>query len=402
MCPAVGTRRSSCVTRKYHFVIPESVKIVTIVGARPQFIKAGPVSKAIASHNSSTQTNDLKLEEILVHTGQHYDPDMSAVFFESLNLKVPKYNLAVGSGTHGRQIARILERLEDVLRDERPDTVLVYGDTNSTFAAAIVASRLHIPIAHVEAGLRSFNRLMPEESNRVLTDHLSSLLFAPTATGIENLKNEGITKGVYLVGDVMHEAALEYGEVAQRESTILTRLKLSRKGYSLVTLHRAENTDNTSRMDSIIEALVAIGRTRILVWPVHPRTRQCLTDAHMRRLEECNIVLINPASYLDMLLLEKEANVILTDSGGVQKEAMWFGVPCITMRDESEWLETVQNGWNQVVGTGTAGITDAFENAMNPVSRPKEVPPPDYLASELIVERIWAHHWRANKQLVSS
>jgi len=378
------------------------MKIVTVVGARPQFIKAGPISKAVARHNSSTYADDCKIEEILVHTGQHYDPDMSAVFFETLRLTVPKYNLGVGSGSHGSQLAKMIERMETVLQTEIPDVVLVYGDTNSTLAAALVADRLQIPIAHVEAGLRSFNRLMPEETNRVLTDHMSSLLFAPTSTAAKNLAKEGITEGVFLVGDVMYEAAMENSYTAGKVSTILDRLGLLSKSYAITTLHRAENTDNAERMDSLLTALIKISASQPLVWPLHPRTRNRLNSAQLSRIQNSGIRLIDPVPYLDMLILEKTANAILTDSGGVQKEAMWFRVPCITMRDETEWIETVESGWNQVAGTTTEGITSAFENVLQRSPAPFETDPPRPKASELIVQHIYFSYAHNSKSLVAS
>jgi UDP-GlcNAc3NAcA epimerase len=378
------------------------MKIVTVVGARPQFIKAGPISKAIARHNSSTHADDGKIEEILVHTGQHYDPDMSAVFFETLLLTVPKYNLGVGSGSHGSQLAKMIERMETVLQTEIPDVVLVYGDTNSTLAAALVADRLQIPIAHVEAGLRSFNRLMPEETNRVLTDHMSSLLFAPTSTAAKNLAKEGIAEGVFLVGDVMYEAAMENSYSAEKVSTILNRLGLLPKSYAITTLHRAENTDNAERMDSLLTALIKIAASQPLVWPLHPRTRNRLNSAQLSRIQSSGIRLIDPVPYLDMLVLEKAANAILTDSGGVQKEAMWFRVPCITMRDETEWIETVESGWNQIVGTSTEAITGAFENLVERSPAPFEIDPLRPKASELVVQQIYFSYSHNSKSLVAS
>jgi UDP-GlcNAc3NAcA epimerase len=378
------------------------MKIVTVVGARPQFIKAGPISKAIARHNSSTHADDGKIEEILVHTGQHYDPDMSAVFFETLLLTVPKYNLGVGSGSHGTQLAKMIERMETVLQTEIPDMVLVYGDTNSTLAAALVADRLQIPIAHVEAGLRSFNRLMPEETNRVLTDHMSSLLFAPTSTAAKNLAKEGIAEGVFLVGDVMYEAAMENSYSAEKVSTILNRLGLLPKSYAITTLHRAENTDNAERMDSLLTALIKIAASQPLVWPLHPRTRNRLNSAQLSRIQSSGIRLIDPVPYLDMLVLEKAANAILTDSGGVQKEAMWFRVPCITMRDETEWIETVESGWNQIVGTSTEAITGAFENLVERSPAPFEIDPLRPKASELVVQQIYFSYSHNSKSLVAS
>jgi UDP-GlcNAc3NAcA epimerase len=289
------------------------MKIITIVGTRPQFIKAGPVSKAIALYNDSAQKDDLKIEESLVHTGQHYDRGMSAVFFETLHLTVPKYNLGVGSGSHGKQLGKMFEGLEGVLEAERPDLVLVYGDTNSTLAGALVADRLQIPVAHVEAGLRSF---------------------------------------------------ISHGEIAEKESTILQRLGLPRKSYSLATIHRAENTDDPGRLSGIIDALLEISRSQPIIWPMHPRTRQRLYTGRFSRLVTGGLTITDPVPYLDMLLLEKAANVVLTDSGCVQKEAMWFRVPCITLRDETEWVETVECGWNLIAGSDQGTILLAFEKAL--------------------------------------
>jgi UDP-GlcNAc3NAcA epimerase len=245
------------------------LKIATIVGARPQFVKAGSVSQAIAAHNGSARTSD-KINEVLIHTGQHYDREMSEVFFETLGLQTPKYNLGVGSGSHGAQLAKMIKGLEEVLKAEAPDLVLLYGDTNSTLAGALMADRLNIPVAHVEAGLRSFNRRMPEECNRIVADHLSVLLFAPTKTAVQNLANEGITEGVHEVGDVMHEVAMLNLKMAKSESTILDRLGLTREGYSLATIHRAENTDNPARLNGILDGLVNVSKVQTIVWPVHP------------------------------------------------------------------------------------------------------------------------------------
>jgi UDP-GlcNAc3NAcA epimerase len=378
------------------------MKIVTVVGARPQFIKAGPISKAIARHNSSTHDGDCKIEEILVHTGQHYDPDMSAVFFETLHLTVPKYNLGVGSASHGTQLAKMIEGMETVLRTEVPDVVLVYGDTNSTLAASLMADRLQISIAHVEAGLRSFNRLMPEEANRVLTDHMSSLLFAPTSTAVKNLAKEGITAGVFLVGDVMYEAAMENCHTAEKVSTILDHWGLLPRSYALTTLHRAENTDNPERMDSLLTALIKIAALQPLVWPLHPRTRNRLNSAQLSRIRNSGIRLIDPVPYLDMLALEKAAIAILTDSGGVQKEAMWLHVPCITMREETEWIETVESGWNQIAGTTPEAITSAFKNALERSLAPFEIDAVRPKASELIVRQIYSSYSHRSKSLVAS
>ncbi|MEJ5239535.1 MAG: UDP-N-acetylglucosamine 2-epimerase (non-hydrolyzing) [Limisphaera sp.] len=347
-----------------------SLKIVSIVGARPQFIKAWPVSRALRQAGHT---------EILVHTGQHYDDAMSRVFFEELGLPQPDVHLGIGSGSHGQQTGRMLAALEPVLLEHRPDWVLVYGDTNSTLAGALAAAKLHLPLAHVEAGLRSFNKRMPEEINRVLTDHCSDLLFCPTQTAVENLAREGITRGVHLVGDVMQEALLEAREIARTRSRILERLGLEPRSYLLVTVHRAENTDDPARLRGIWEALTDLARARPVVFPVHPRTRKALaglglsvdtleetapvpTDGALRVLRPLpglDLRLLPPLGYLDMLRLEESAQVILTDSGGVQKEAWWLGVPCVTLRDETEWVETVTSGANLLAGTDAHRITNA-------------------------------------------
>ena len=327
------------------------MKIVSVVGARPQFIKCAPVSCELRKC----------AQEVLVHTGQHYDDTMSGVFFRELGLPEPNYNLAVGSGSHGQQTAQMLMGIEKVLLEEKPDLVLVYGDTNSTLAGALAAAKLHISVAHVEAGLRSYNRKMPEEVNRVLTDHLSTLLLCPTETAVENLSREGVTRGVHLVGDVMYDALLEGVGIAERTSTILHRLNLERRGFILATAHRAENTDQPQRLEGIITALVQLARTgHRVVFPVHPRTQKLLTR---RSFESCEgLLLINPLPYLDMVLLESTARVILTDSGGIQKEACWLQIPCLTLRDETEWEETIQSGWNRLVGTDSHKILQAVED----------------------------------------
>lgn len=317
------------------------MNVATVVGARPQFIKCAPVSRELRK----------VAKEVLIHTGQHYDDNMSEVFFHELNLPEPDYNLGVGSGPHGAQSGEMLKRIEEVLLKEEPDYLLVYGDTNSTLAGALAAAKLHIPVAHIEAGLRSFNRRMPEEINRVVTDHLSSLLYCPTETAVKNLAQEGITKGVRLVGDVMYDALLCNSQVAEERSTILEQLQIHPKAYFLATVHRAENTEDTGRLQSIVNAFEKISAIHPVVWPVHPRTRQVLRSHNILLVSNHSLRIIDPISYLDMLLLEKQAKVILTDSGGVQKEAFWFGIPCVTLREESEWVETVQTGWNTLVGT---------------------------------------------------
>jgi UDP-GlcNAc3NAcA epimerase len=337
------------------------VKVVSIVGARPQFIKAAPLSRALRQEHS----------EVLVHTGQHYDDELSAVFFRELGIPEPDYNLGVGSGRHGWQTGRMLGRIEAVLLSGRPDWVLVYGDTNSTLAGALAAVKLHIPVAHVEAGLRSFNREMPEEHNRVLTDHCASLLFCPTSTAVDNLAKEGITRGVYLVGDVMYDAVLQFSALARQRSTILDDLGLTPKSYLLATLHRPYNTDDPKRLRSILEAFVEIGEP--IVFPLHPRTRQCISALNVSALEGSNVLTLAPVSYLDMLLLEQHARLILTDSGGVQKEAYFFAVPCVTLRPETEWIETVEAGWNLVVDDDRERIAWAANGHCWPQEPPSAV-----------------------------
>ncbi|MEM2001807.1 MAG: UDP-N-acetylglucosamine 2-epimerase (non-hydrolyzing) [Candidatus Methanomethylicaceae archaeon] len=340
--PRTNDQRSSFVVGR------SSLVVCSIVGARPQFIKAAPVGKALRAAGHT---------EILVHTGQHYDDEMSAVFFRDLEIPEPDYNLGVGSGTHGWQTGQMLIRIEEVLLREKPDWVLVYGDTNSTLAGALAAAKLHIPVAHVEAGLRSFNRRMAEEINRVLTDHISDLLFCPTQTAVENLRREGITQGVYLVGDVMYDAALQYLALAEQKSRILERLGLRPKEYALATVHRAENADDPQRLRAIFAGLEAIAQTGLpVILPLHPRTRK---QAEALGLSPNGVRVLEPVSYLDMLLLEKNARVILTDSGGVQKEAFFFRVPCVTLREETEWVETVEAGWNVVVGANRERIVGA-------------------------------------------
>jgi UDP-GlcNAc3NAcA epimerase len=326
------------------------MKIVTVIGARPQFIKAAVVSRMLRQTPGCT--------EILVHTGQHYDENMSDVFFQELEIPMPAYHLGVGSGGHGAMTGRMLEAIENVLLETRPDKVLVYGDTNSTLAGALTAAKLHIPVAHVEAGLRSFNRKMPEEINRVVADHLATWLYAPTEAAIANLQNEGIADDkVYLVGDVMYDAALYYG--ARARSDTLDRFGLESKKYVLATIHRAENTDKVSRLRDVFGALSAIAEEMPVVLPLHPRTRAALTREKL--LDACSphLKLLDPLGYLDMVMLEKHASVIATDSGGVQKEAFFHRVPCVTLRDETEWVELVELGWNRLVPPTNAATIQA-------------------------------------------
>ena len=336
------------------------MKILSVVGARPQFIKAAPVGGALRHAG---------IDEVTLHTGQHYDSAMSEVFFSELGLPEPRYNLGVGSGSHAAHTVAMLTGIEGVLLKESPDAVLIYGDTNSTLAGALAAAKLGIPVAHVEAGLRSYNRAMPEEINRVVADSLSSLLFCPTDVAAANLQSEGITSGVHVVGDVMYDAVLWAMERSGDEaSAIVARLGLETKGYLLATVHRASNTDNPGNLAHIMSALGAAGET--VVFPVHPRTRKALDSAGIGAAS--NIMAIEPVSYLEMLALESHARAVLTDSGGVQKEALWLAVPCITMRDETEWVETVQCGWNTLTGTDPDRIIAALQSPA-PLAAPPQI-----------------------------
>ena len=317
------------------------MKLCTIVGARPQFIKAATVSRVIASRPA--------IGEVIVHTGQHYDDNMSRQFFEELDIPEPVYQLNIGSASHGKQTAQMLVAIEDVLIKEKPDWVLVYGDTNSTLAGALAAVKLHIPVAHVEAGLRSFNRRMPEEINRITADHLSTVLFAPTENGYQQLIKEGIAlTQIVNVGDVMYDATLYYNEYNAKRETIVDQLHLQQKPYCLATIHRAENTDCPHRLTHICNAFMELASTMHVVLPLHPRTRAALDKAQWLKALSEKITLLEPVGYLDMLALEQHATCIITDSGGVQKEAYFNRVPCITLRDETEWVELVEAGWNRI------------------------------------------------------
>lgn len=340
------------------------MKIATIIGARPQFIKAAAVSRCIAEHNASNLSP--VIEEILVHTGQHYDDGMSAIFFKELEIPEPKYNLTVGSGSHGRQTGQMLIAVEEVLLKERPDWVLIYGDTNSTLAGALAAAKVHIPIAHVEAGLRSFNRLMPEEVNRVVADHLSRLLLCPSEAAVSNLAAEGVTKSVRVTGDVMADALRFAVEKASVHSDILVGLGLVPRGYLLATMHRAENTDNRLRLENVLSAFDALNEP--IVFPAHPRTRKLLREMGYQPPEKVKV--IEPVGYFDMIALEKSARLLLTDSGGMQKEAYWLKVPCVTLRDETEWGETVKAGWNALTGADRDRIVAAVRDFRAPSAHP--------------------------------
>ncbi|MBF0509927.1 MAG: UDP-N-acetylglucosamine 2-epimerase (non-hydrolyzing) [Deltaproteobacteria bacterium] len=338
----------------------QAIKILTIVGARAQFVKAAMVSRAIARHNQTVRSPRL-IEEML-HTGQHYDYEMSQIFFDELGIPQPAVNLHVGSGPQGETTGRMLAGIESEIIARRPDWVLVYGDTNSTLAGALAAAKLHVPVAHVEAGLRSYNKKMPEEINRALTDHMSTLLLCPTRQAVQNLMIEGITAGVCHVGDVMYDAALVFGDLARRRSRILSRLGLTPQNYYLATIHRPENTDSPTNLEQILRGLSRLSHQYPVVLPLHPRTRKSIDYYGLGHI--CNGVrILTPVPFLDMARLEQEARTILTDSGGIQKEAYFHRVPCVTMRDETEWLETVAAGWNQMVGADSEKIQSAVAGA---------------------------------------
>lgn len=324
------------------------IRIITIVGARPQFVKAAMLSRAISMRNKE----GLSFEEKLIHTGQHYDENMSRVFFHEMGILKPTWQLHCGNHTHGAMTGQMLMDIEKILIDNQPDYVLVYGDTNSTLAGALAASKLHIPVVHVEAGLRSFNKAMPEEINRILTDHVSSILCCPTQTAVQNLHKENITKGVYHVGDIMYDAALLFGKEAEQRSTILQTLGLSPKEFLLCTVHRAENTDSQERLCQIAQAWTEIAASERIVIPLHPRTRIYLEKYNLLATlqQQLNILFTDPLGFLDMVMLERNARIILTDSGGIQKEAYFHKTPCITLREETEWTETIESGWNQLAG----------------------------------------------------
>ncbi|MEX2246314.1 MAG: UDP-N-acetylglucosamine 2-epimerase (non-hydrolyzing) [Dehalococcoidia bacterium] len=349
------------------------MKILTVVGARPQFIKAAPFSAAVRKRH----------DEVLVHTGQHYDAQMSDVFFEQLGLPRPDHHLGVGSGSHGWQTGEMLARLETVMQREAPDRVVIYGDTNSTLAGALAAAKLGLPVAHVEAGLRSFVRTMPEEINRIVADRIATYLFAPTQTAVDNLAREGISDAVTLTGDIMYDALLHHLPLAE-QSRILDELALTPGGYALATVHRAANTDDPARLGDIIDALSLLREPVLL--PLHPRTKAALmgTDIEV----EPPVRIVEPVGYLDMLALERNARIVLTDSGGVQKEAYLLGVPCVTLRDETEWVETLEGGWNVLAGTDAERILAAAKRA-----RPSGAPPPvfgDGRAAERMVDALEA------------
>ena len=341
------------------------MNLLTVIGARPQFVKAAVLSRYIRDNPS------LGIQETLVHTGQHYDQNMSDVFFEEMDIPQPDINLHVGSGNHGKTTGLMLERIEDVILERKPDVLLVYGDTNSTLAGALAASKIHVPIAHVEAGLRSFMMAMPEEQNRRLTDHLSTWLFCPTQTALDNLRHEGIdnaasvkpdadNKRVALTGDIMYEASLYYREKSNA--------RINESGFILTTIHRAENTDNSARLTSIVKAINSLTRYKF-IFPIHPRTRKKLEQQNL--VFDSHVKIIDPVGYLDMITYESACSAVLTDSGGVQKEAFFFRKPCITMRDSTEWVELTDSGWNTLVGADTDKIITAVDNINIPKNYPE-------------------------------
>ncbi len=363
------------------------MKIASIVGARPQFVKLAPLARAVRFHQRFRSR--FALDHIIIHTGQHYDDRMNRIFFQELGLPEPDYDLGVGSGSHGWQTGEIMIRAEKVLQRERPDWAIVYGDTNSTIGGALAAAKLGLPLAHIEAGMRSFDRQMPEETNRVLTDHCSDILFCPSRTAVRNLVQEGFKniigqgrlaerKGkhrartihgpfpwVVNVGDIMVDALFLSLAVARKKSAILKALQLTPRQYVLATIHRAQNTDERQRLKALTEALLDISRIQSVVFPVHPRTRKNLEHVYRRPLGSKRLKFIEPVGYFDMLILEKNAATILTDSGGVQKEAYLLRVPCLTLRDATEWTETVKSGWNILVGSDPDRVRERIGVAMS-------------------------------------
>ncbi len=357
------------------------MRLLTVIGARPQFIKAAPFSAVFRQQH----------KEILVHTGQHYDANMSDVFFNELGIPKPEYNLGVGSGNHGVQTGRMLEKIEELLLCEKPDGMLVYGDTNSTLAGALAASKLHIPVFHIEAGLRSFNMIMPEEQNRILTDHISTILSCPTQTAVDNLAREGITKGVHNTGDVMYDAVLYNIEIAKSRFSwdklisdmhVLegSVLNLTAKNYYLATVHRAENTDDKRRLCAIFEAFSEMDMPVLM--PIHPRTRKLILQYD---IIPTNVILIEPVGYLPMLMLTSNAKKVLTDSGGLQKEAWMLETPCVTIREQTEWIETLECGWNVLVHVNKEDILNKAMNTKPDINK-RGNPFGDGHAAEKIVE----------------
>ena len=358
------------------------MKICSIIGARPQFVKAAALSAEIAENGAT-----LGIEEVSIHTSQHYDREMSDVFFEELSIPPPKHELAIGSGTHGAQTGKMLEAIEGELLEEQPDAVLVYGDTNSTLAGALAAVKLHIPVAHVEAGMRSFNRRMPEEINRVVSDHVAALNLCSTQTAVENLKKEGLAHTAVLTGDIMFDCALKFTEIAERRRSERAAEIAAKGDFILMTCHRAENTDDMDRLSEILAAAAEIAKRIRVVFPAHPRTAKILENSEIGIPE--NVEIMAPIGYLDTLFLEKNARVILTDSGGMQKEAFFFTTPCVTMRDETEWVETVELGVNVLTGASKEKIVSAaMEFAENTPVFTDESPYGDGTAAAKILDAL--------------
>jgi len=353
-------------------------KLLSIVGVRPQFVKAAMVCAAVERHNADAPSGK-RIQHLLLNTGQHYDFEMAEVFFQQLPLPQPDFNLGVGSGTHGAQTAAMLQGIEELLLKEQPDCVIIYGDTNSTLAGALAAVKLHIPVAHVEAGLRSFNRAMPEEINRIVADHVSDLLLCPTQAAVDQLAREGVTRNVQFTGDVMLDATKMFCAAASEHSRLLEDMRIAPKGFMLTTIHRAENTDSLERMHNLVTMLCRLERPT--VFSMHPRLRHKLQQQpeyqslNRQLVAATHVRIVNPLPYVDMLRLETNARLVLTDSGGVQKEAYFVGTPCLTLRDETEWTETLQGGWNRVVGTSPEKILPLVEslwsaNGASPTGRP--------------------------------
>lgn len=369
----------------------DSCKWVSVVGARPQFVKLAPLCRAVEAYNEAGGAP--RIEHCIIHTGQHYDREVAELLFVQMEIPTPRFNLGVGSGTHGTQLAHMLARLEPILASERPDWVVTYGDTNSTLAAALMAARLQLPLAHVEAGCRSADMGMPEEQNRILADHLSRLLLAPSQKAVENLHREGIgresdprSRRVVMVGDVMHDALVQNWALAERgASENLRQLDLQSKGYYLLTLHRAENTNDRLHLREILAAASSLDLP--VLFPVHPRTKHVLVKSGISL--NGNLRPVPPVGYLEMLGFEKHARVILTDSGGVQKEAFYLGVPCVTLRDRTEWPETVELGANRIAGTDPNAIHDAVSTSKHQ-GWPVAAPYGDGNAAQKIVDELLA------------
>ncbi len=375
------------------------MKLVTIIGARPQIIKAAALSRAVRKFQHPVR-------EIIVHTGQHYDPNMSDVFIRELGIPQPDYNLGVGSGSHGKQTASMLSGIEEILEKEKPDWLVVYGDTNSTLAAAIAGSKIHVPVAHIEAGLRSYNKQMPEEINRILCDHVSTMLFSPTLAGFENLKKEGFkinqapftfdNPGIFHCGDLMYDNSLHFASQAETLTNIAQQLQLKDSKYILATIHRNNNTDDPERLNTLLETLsdVASENNLRVILPLHPRTRkmmdQFLTSDVKKKIAGSHFVLADPASFLEMIVLEQNAEIVITDSGGVQKEAYYFKKPCIILRPETEWVELVENGCAKICDADPIKIREAFSEL---TKKTLEYPTVfgDGNAAEFILEKLWEH-----------